>query len=389
MSHELTILRELTLLAGVSLAVNLLLRRLKVPSVVGFLLTGILIGPGMLGLVREPETVEALAEIGVVLLLFAIGLEFSLADLRKLGRKAAIAGIAAGPRHLVRRRRRAHRRGRRSGEGRVLRPPGRAVLDGARVPPDHRPRRAAGAARAAPHRRAAGAGPGRRADGAPGAGAGDVGGRRQRRRCAGGRGGAGPRRHDRRRARAGAARAGHDRARRARVLRRAARRALARRARGRGTLARDVPRRGAVRRRRLGVAVAAGRPVGRARARSSPGSCSPSRSIARRSTPTSCRSATSCCRCSSSRSACCSRRGRCSSTRSRSPSPPSAWCCGSWSPPRASRATRATRGGSRSRRAWGWRTSASSRSCSRRRARPRASCPSRGTRASSPAPCSR
>ncbi len=93
MSHELTILRELTLLAGVSLVVNLLLRRLKVPSVVGFLFTGILIGPGGLGLVREPETVATLAEIGVVVLLFAIGLEFSLADLKKLGRKAVIAGV--------------------------------------------------------------------------------------------------------------------------------------------------------------------------------------------------------------------------------------------------------------------------------------------------------
>jgi monovalent cation:H+ antiporter-2, CPA2 family len=94
MNHELTILRELALLAGVSLAINLLFRRVRVPSVIGFLVTGILIGPGMLALVKEPETVSAMAEIGVVLLLFAIGLEFSLADLRKLGRKAAIAGIA-------------------------------------------------------------------------------------------------------------------------------------------------------------------------------------------------------------------------------------------------------------------------------------------------------
>ncbi len=94
MDHGLPILRELAMLAGVAVAVNLLLRRLRVPSVVGFLLTGVLIGPGMLGLVREPETVAAIAEIGVVLLLFAIGLEFSIADLRKLGRKAALAGIS-------------------------------------------------------------------------------------------------------------------------------------------------------------------------------------------------------------------------------------------------------------------------------------------------------
>lgn len=94
MPHQFTILRELALLAGLSLAVNLALRRLRVPPVIGFLLTGILIGPTALGLVDEPETVNALAEIGVVLLLFAIGLEFSVADLRKLGRRAFLAGAA-------------------------------------------------------------------------------------------------------------------------------------------------------------------------------------------------------------------------------------------------------------------------------------------------------
>ncbi|MGH7725519.1 MAG: cation:proton antiporter [Candidatus Eiseniibacteriota bacterium] len=93
MGHELTVLRELALLAGVSVAVNLLFRRIRLPTVVGFLFTGVLIGPGGFALVEDPDTVNTLAEIGVVLLLFAVGLEFSLADLRMLGRKAAVAGV--------------------------------------------------------------------------------------------------------------------------------------------------------------------------------------------------------------------------------------------------------------------------------------------------------
>lgn len=93
MHPDLDVLGELALLAGVSLVVNLLFRRLKLPSVVGFLFTGVLIGPGGFGLVRDPETVRLLAEIGVVFLLFAVGLEFSPADLKRLGAKAATAGL--------------------------------------------------------------------------------------------------------------------------------------------------------------------------------------------------------------------------------------------------------------------------------------------------------
>ena len=93
MPHDLPVLRELVLLAGCSLVVILLFRRVKLPPVVGFLVTGILLGPGGFGLVRDPATISTLAEIGVVLLLFTVGLEFSIADLRKLGAKAALAGI--------------------------------------------------------------------------------------------------------------------------------------------------------------------------------------------------------------------------------------------------------------------------------------------------------
>jgi len=59
---------------------------------VGFLLAGILAGPFGLGLIRETENIEVLAEIGVVLLLFTIGIEFSLRELLKLRRIVILGG---------------------------------------------------------------------------------------------------------------------------------------------------------------------------------------------------------------------------------------------------------------------------------------------------------
>jgi monovalent cation:H+ antiporter-2, CPA2 family len=92
MAPEIPILRELILLAGASLAVVLLFRRLRLPATAGFIVTGILIGPGGFGLVRDPHLVQVLAEFGVVVLLFTVGLEFSFADLRRLGRRALVGG---------------------------------------------------------------------------------------------------------------------------------------------------------------------------------------------------------------------------------------------------------------------------------------------------------
>ncbi len=82
--HDIPILRELVLLLTVSLGATYLLKKLHVPTIVGFLVAGILIGPGGLGLVHDPHSVQVMAEIGVVLLLFVIGLKFSLRELIKM-----------------------------------------------------------------------------------------------------------------------------------------------------------------------------------------------------------------------------------------------------------------------------------------------------------------
>lgn len=86
------ILRDLVILVAVAIPVVGLAHRLRVPSVVGFLLTGIAIGPRGLGFIGDPESVAGLAELGVVLLLFAIGLELSLSRIIGLGRSVLQGG---------------------------------------------------------------------------------------------------------------------------------------------------------------------------------------------------------------------------------------------------------------------------------------------------------
>jgi CPA2 family monovalent cation:H+ antiporter-2 len=89
---NLLILEELIILLAVSILIIFLSHRVKIPSVVGFLLTGILIGPGGFSLVKDTETIGVLAEIGVVMLLFMIGLEFTLKRLKRIQRQFWLGG---------------------------------------------------------------------------------------------------------------------------------------------------------------------------------------------------------------------------------------------------------------------------------------------------------
>jgi CPA2 family monovalent cation:H+ antiporter-2 len=87
-------LRDAVAILGAAVAVVLLAAPFRIPPVVGFLVTGLAIGPTGLGWVKDIERVEVFAEIGVVLLLFAIGLELDLGELRELGRPFFVAGSA-------------------------------------------------------------------------------------------------------------------------------------------------------------------------------------------------------------------------------------------------------------------------------------------------------
>src|SRR6266571_3818893 len=86
------ILQDLAVIFAVSLLVILLFHRLKLPALPGFIVAGVLVGPNALGLVSDVHQVESLAEVGVILLLFTIGIEFSLGRQREIGRQVVVGG---------------------------------------------------------------------------------------------------------------------------------------------------------------------------------------------------------------------------------------------------------------------------------------------------------
>jgi CPA2 family monovalent cation:H+ antiporter-2 len=87
------LLRHLLIIVAAAIPVVVVTERLRVPTVVGFLLTGMLIGPHGLGLIPAVEAVSGVAELGVVLLLFTIGLELSLSRIIRLGRPVLQGGL--------------------------------------------------------------------------------------------------------------------------------------------------------------------------------------------------------------------------------------------------------------------------------------------------------
>ena len=84
--------RHSGVIAGLAVAVVFICNRIKIPNIIAFLLTGVLAGPKGLHLVGSTHQVELLAELGVVLLLFTIGLEFSFKELARMKKAMLLAG---------------------------------------------------------------------------------------------------------------------------------------------------------------------------------------------------------------------------------------------------------------------------------------------------------
>ncbi|WP_051254361.1 monovalent cation:proton antiporter family protein [Arenibacter latericius] len=87
------LLQDILILLGFSVVIVFVLQRLKLPSIIGFLLTGVIIGPYGLSLIKAVEQVETLSEVGVILLLFVIGMELSIKQLVSIKKTVFIGGF--------------------------------------------------------------------------------------------------------------------------------------------------------------------------------------------------------------------------------------------------------------------------------------------------------
>ncbi|HEU4985088.1 MAG TPA: cation:proton antiporter, partial [Nitrososphaera sp.] len=90
---ESLFLQELIVVLAATIGIVFFFQKLSLPTIAGFLLAGVIIGPNGLGLIKDAGTVDVLAEVGVQLLLFTIGLEFSLSQLLSLQKRIIGVGL--------------------------------------------------------------------------------------------------------------------------------------------------------------------------------------------------------------------------------------------------------------------------------------------------------
>ena len=91
MPHDVSLIATIAAGFGMAMVFGLLATRLKMPPLVGYLLAGIMVGPATPGFVADVGLAAQLAEIGVMLLMFGVGLHFSIADLMAV-KKIAVPG---------------------------------------------------------------------------------------------------------------------------------------------------------------------------------------------------------------------------------------------------------------------------------------------------------
>jgi len=89
---EIQLFYDILIILGLSVISVFICNKIKIPPIVGFLITGIIAGPSGLGLIFSKHDVEILGEVGVILLLFTIGIEFSFSKLIKIKKNILLGG---------------------------------------------------------------------------------------------------------------------------------------------------------------------------------------------------------------------------------------------------------------------------------------------------------
>lgn len=91
MEHDLFL--ELSLIIAIGAAVSMVMRILKQPLIIGYIITGLLVGPTVFNLVTDGETLTIFSEIGIALLLFLVGLGLNPKIIKEVGRVAVLTGV--------------------------------------------------------------------------------------------------------------------------------------------------------------------------------------------------------------------------------------------------------------------------------------------------------
>lgn len=89
---EIPILQDIVIILGLSIFIILVFQKIKVPSILGFLLAGIIAGPSAFNLISSSHEVELLSEIGIIFLLFVIGIELSVKELISMRKTVLLGG---------------------------------------------------------------------------------------------------------------------------------------------------------------------------------------------------------------------------------------------------------------------------------------------------------
>lgn len=90
---ELVFLRDFVVVFGAAIVITFLFHHLRIAPIVGYLIAGVLLGPSLLGVVKDAALIEAMAEVGIILLLFLIGVELSLAEIIRINRAVFVGGF--------------------------------------------------------------------------------------------------------------------------------------------------------------------------------------------------------------------------------------------------------------------------------------------------------